>query len=164
MVLNQQDRVSVDLPGLRGFVNRLRRAAQLGRREFNVCLVNDEEIRRLNAIYRGKPRPTDVLSFPWQADSDGPGKGHDRAEFGNFLGDVVISVETARNNARVEAHSTLNELRWLILHGVLHLLGYDHENDDGEMNRLELSLREELGIAACPRRRKPRRRRRVRHE
>ena len=65
----------------------------------------------------------------------------------NFLGDVVISVETARRNAAAEGHSTLNEIRWLILHGVLHLLGYDHEHDNGEMMALELALREQLGVA-----------------
>jgi len=65
----------------------------------------------------------------------------------NFLGDVVISVETARRNARAEKHSTLNEIRWLVLHGVLHLLGYDHEHDIGEMIALELALREQLGVA-----------------
>jgi rRNA maturation RNase YbeY len=69
------------------------------------------------------------------------------AEFRNLLGDVVISVQTARRNARREGHSTLNEIRWLILHGVLHLLGFDHERDRGEMTRQELALREQLGIA-----------------
>ena len=64
----------------------------------------------------------------------------------DFLGDIVISVETARRNARGEGHATLMEIRWLILHGVLHLLGYDHEVDDGEMTALELRLREQLGV------------------
>ena len=68
-------------------------------------------------------------------------------EKSNFLGEVVISVETARRNAAAEGHSTLNEIRWLILHGLLHLLGYDHERDDGEMTALELKLREQLSLA-----------------
>ena len=68
----------------------------------------------------------------------------------NFLGDVVISVETARRNAAAEGHSTLDEIRWLILHGVLHMLGYDHEHDRGEMVALELALREQLGVAGGP--------------
>jgi probable rRNA maturation factor len=67
-------------------------------------------------------------------------------EFAGFLGDVVISAETARRNAAVAGHSTWNEIRWLILHGVLHLLGYDHSRDDGEMTALELSVRGQLGI------------------
>jgi len=68
-------------------------------------------------------------------------------EFKYFLGDIVISVDAARRNAREEGHSTLNEIRWLILHGLLHLLGHDHERDQGEMTRLELALRSRLGIS-----------------
>jgi probable rRNA maturation factor len=67
-------------------------------------------------------------------------------EFQNFLGDIVISVDTAKGNARKEGHSTLNEIRWLILHGLLHLLGYNHESDQGEMAKLEIALRRRLGI------------------
>jgi probable rRNA maturation factor len=124
--------------------------------------VNDQEIRRLNALFRGTDRATDVLAFPWDA-PERPipariqrGRGQRRQassglvacveiEFRNHLGDIVISVETAKRNARQEGHSTLNEIRWLILHGLLHLLGYDHETDQGEMNRLELALRTRLG-------------------
>jgi probable rRNA maturation factor len=65
----------------------------------------------------------------------------------NFLGDVVISVDTARRNAAEEGHAARNEFCWLILHGVLHLLGYDHEQDYGEMTRLEWELREALAVA-----------------
>lgn len=146
MVVNQQKRFVVELAAARAFVERLRAMLRLGRRDFNVCFVDDREIRRLNVAYLGRRRPTDVLSFPW------PGTGRMKAgaanaEFANFLGDVAISVETARRNARREGHSTRHEIRWLILHGLLHLLGYDHEQDQGEMTSLELSLRERLGIA-----------------
>jgi len=145
-------------------VSQLRRALALGRRDCNVCLVTDWEIRRLNALYRGKDRATDVLSFPWDVSQrrdpartrGGPLRrrhaprgleARREAEFRNHLGDIVISVETAKRNARREGHSTLNEIRWLILHGLLHLLGYDHESDQGEMVRLELALRRRLGIS-----------------
>jgi len=67
-------------------------------------------------------------------------------EFGHLLGDVVISAETAQRNARREGHSTEEEIRWLILHGTLHLLGFDHESDQGEMAALEVSLRQALGL------------------
>ena len=67
--------------------------------------------------------------------------------FSGFLGDIVISAGAARRNARAERQSTANEIRRLVLHGVLHLLGYDHEKDRGEMTTLELSLREHFGIA-----------------
>ena len=124
---------------------------------------------RLNAIYRGMASPTDVLSFPWRPGREGSIKlpartsspcaaggrqtnpekfepGAAFPELSNFLGDIVISAETARRNARREGHSNPNEIRWLILHGVLHLLGYDHASDHGEMTALELSLRVRLGI------------------
>jgi rRNA maturation RNase YbeY len=67
-----------------------------------------------------------------------------RGEFRNFLGDIVISVETARRNARAEGHSLKTEIQWLVLHGLLHLLGHDHDADHGEMTALELSLRDRL--------------------
>lgn len=174
MILNRQKQYALNLPALRAHVRGVKRALRLGRRDFNLCLVSDREIRRLNATYRALPRPTDVLSFPWQEAGEGSrlpsqaltdsgrGKGARRpdgpaqAAFRGFLGDVVISVETARRNARAEGHSTLNEIRWLVLHGVLHLLGYDHERDLGEMTRLELALREKLepgGRARSSRRR-----------
>ncbi len=145
-------------------MRELRQALRLGRRDCNVCFVDDRQIKRLNSLYLGKNRATDVLSFPWDAHQRQPPQraGIERArsryasrsaneraalEFKNFLGDIVISVDTAKRNARQVGHSTLNEIRWLILHGVLHLLGYNHERDHGEMSRLELSLRSRLGIS-----------------
>ena len=145
-------------------MRELRRTLRLGRREWNVCFVDDRQIERLNSLYRGKDRATDVLSFPWHARQRQPpqrrggkrsgprhtrGSANERAalEFKRFLGDIVISVDTAKRNARKEGHSTLNEIRWLILHGLLHLLGYNHERDQGEMTRLELALRRRLGIS-----------------
>jgi len=145
-------------------VRELRQALPLGRRDYNVCLVDDREIKRLNSLYRGEDRATDVLSFPWNAqrrqprsrarserarprDASRSAREGAAVEFKNFLGDIVISVDTAKRNARREGHSTLNEVRWLILHGLLHLLGYNHEHDQGEMTRLELALRSRLGIS-----------------
>jgi probable rRNA maturation factor len=144
MVLNRQKRVPVDMKEVRAFTRRLRAVLKLGCRELNVCFVDDRTIGRLNARYRRKSRPTDVLSFPWKEERSG--NGQLSREFKGFLGDVVISAEMARRNARAEGHSTANEIRWLILHGLLHLLGYDHETDRGEMTALEHSLRERLGI------------------
>jgi probable rRNA maturation factor len=159
MVVNRQRRASVDVARARAFARRLKVALRLGGRDFNVCLVDDGAMARLNSAFRGKAAATDVLSFPWSEAKVGSGRapkrgarrsagreGGDR-EFDGFLGDVVISVETARRNARAEGHSSANEIRWLILHGLLHLLGYDHETDRGEMTAFELALRERLGIA-----------------
>jgi probable rRNA maturation factor len=165
MLLNQQKRYALRLAALHVYVRNVKRRLHLGRSDFNICFVDDRAIRRMNAAYRGQDRATDVLSFPWGEHTRSSlaaaraGRGHHaarrpaktrrpaRAEFEGFLGDVVISVETARRNARGEGHSTLKEIRWLILHGVLHLLGYDHESDSGEMTALELALREQLGMA-----------------
>lgn len=144
MILNRQSEVRVNLRDAERFAGRLRRALRLGRRDFNVCFVTAREITRLNFSYRGKRRATDVLSFAWQEGTGAPTGGDG---FRYFLGDVVISPRRARLNAREEGHSTGAEIRWLILHGVLHLLGYDHETDGGEMTALELNLRERLDDA-----------------
>lgn len=171
MIINRQDKISVDLRAVRDFVGRLRKCLRLGRGDFNVCFVRDREMATLNAAYRGNAQATDVLSFAWQTESDRAaqdagevspmlparqkvsrknsavsGNGFRRSEFSNFLGDIVISAETARRNARAEGHSTAREIRWLILHGALHLLGHDHEKDHGEMTALEQFLRARLKI------------------
>jgi probable rRNA maturation factor len=162
VLLNQQKRYALRLSALDSYVRDLRQRLHLGRSQFNICFVDDSAIRRMNAAYRGRDRATDVLSFPWVERGRPAARGGRRrdaarqprkatrpaqGEFVGFLGDVVISVETARRNARGEGHSTLNEIRWLILHGVLHLLGFDHQSDSGEMTAFELAVREQLGIA-----------------
>jgi probable rRNA maturation factor len=141
VILNRQSEVRVSLRDAEGFASRLRKALDLGGRDFNVCFVTDSEITRLNSAYRRKKRATDVLSFSWQEGDAVPAPDK---EFRRFLGDVVISPRTARRNARAMRHSTRAEIRRLILHGVLHLLGYDHETDNGEMTALEFKLRERL--------------------
>ena len=98
-------------------------------------LGGDTLLRRLNREYRGKDRTTDVLSFA--ADPDD----------GESLGDIAISVPMAERNARRAGHALGRELEILVLHGFLHLLGFDHETDDGQMNRLEMRLRRRLGLA-----------------
>ena len=103
--------------------------------EVHVLVTGDDRIRALNRDYLGHDQPTDVLSFP---DGDVLPSGR------RLLGQIVISLDTARCQAEDEGHSEIRELQELILHGTLHLLGYDHESDHGEMNRLEIGLREEL--------------------
>ncbi|MFY9607428.1 MAG: rRNA maturation RNase YbeY [Blastocatellia bacterium] len=104
-----------------------------------LAFVRDDEIRSLNRTFRGKDSATDVLSFPF---SDQP--ADDPVAEDVNLGDVVISADTARRQASEGGHSFEREVSELIIHGILHLCGYDHERDAGEMNRLELSLRREL--------------------
>jgi probable rRNA maturation factor len=103
----------------------------------NVLLTSNRELRALNSRFRGKDRPTDVLSFP-------PVLGLANA----FAGDVAISVEIAAQNARLLGHSPAEEVKILALHGMLHLAGYDHERDHGEMARTEQRLRKSLRLPA----------------
>lgn len=98
-----------------------------------VRFVSDREMQRLNRTFRGQDRPTDVLSFP--GDLEPPHR---------HLGDIAIAVPTARRQAAVQGHSVEREVEILLLHGLLHCLGYDHETDDGTMERLERRLRRQL--------------------
>ena len=105
-----------------------------------LAFVRDAEIRSLNLKFRGKDSATDVLSFPiGDADASDPA-----AVQGESLGDIVIATDTALNQARERRHSFEREVSELLIHGVLHLCGFDHETDNGEMNRMEMKLRERL--------------------
>lgn len=125
-----------------GVTRRLRQVAvatleRVGvvRGELSVLLCDDRTIELLNSHFRKICKPTDVLSFP----------AHDRLPTGVVhLGDVAISLETAARQAAAAGHSVERELCLLLIHGVLHVCGYDHEQDQGEMEELEAQLREEL--------------------
>ncbi|MGH9470904.1 MAG: rRNA maturation RNase YbeY [Terriglobia bacterium] len=145
MVVNRQNRVRVRVAAIEDFARRASRRLRLGRRRFDVTLVDEAEIARLNLMFRGKNGPADVLSFPWQSE-DRSGIPEVAGKLADFIGDVVISAPAARENAAREGHSVQIEIDQLILHGLLHLIGYDHEADCGEMNALELDLRRRLGI------------------
>jgi probable rRNA maturation factor len=121
--------------GLEAFLAEAARAAGLDG-SVSVLLAGDAEVRRLNREFRGKDKATDVLSFP-------AGDGLGRAR---LAGDLAISVETAAREAEQRGHSVDLELRVLLLHGVLHLAGLDHETDSGEMARKEDLLRKRLGL------------------
>ena len=108
--------------------------------EVSIAIVDDNAMRNLNRQFRKKNKTTDVLTFPADdSDADPNAKGRP-------LGDIVISIDQARRQATDQKHSLATEVRYLILHGVLHALGYDHETDDGEMNELELKVREKAGL------------------
>jgi probable rRNA maturation factor len=182
MILNQQRRVRVSISGLEKFLAAARKRLRLAPRSLTVALVTDAQIARWNRAYRGKNRPTDVLSFP----ADGPvphapvsstrvkqsRPKSNRApirkvskppasSFTSFtsstsstssaskipyLGDIAIAPAVARRNAQHLGRAFDHEMRILILHGILHLLGYDHETDSGQMDRRENRLRRELGL------------------
>jgi probable rRNA maturation factor len=108
--------------------------------EVSIAFVDDAQMTELNKKFRRKGKTTDVLTFPAD-DSYG-----DPLEQGRPLGDIVISVDQAKRQAVDEKHSLAIEIRYLILHGILHALGYDHETDSGEMNGLEIEVREQIGL------------------
>ncbi len=116
----------------------LKKSAQIS--DVSIAFVDDAAMQQLNKRYRHKNRTTDVLTFPADASYADP-----RAKK-RPLGDIVISVDQARRQAADEKHSLATEVRYLILHGILHALGYDHETDQGEMNALELKVRERVGL------------------
>lgn len=160
MVINRQHRFRIALKPLEAFVGRAQQELGLSGRELTICLVSDAAIARMNRAFRGKQGPTDILSFPADGAESRQGRGTAearRARRGqdrrgilsstSYLGDIAISAETARRNAQRLGRSLPDELRVLMLHGVLHLAGYDHEADRGEMDRLERRLRERLGLS-----------------
>lgn len=113
------------------FTRRVLLAVEERKREVSIALVDDAAMQQLNKRFRGKNKTTDVLTFP----SDD-----------TYAADIVISVDQARRQAADEKHSLATEVRYLILHGVLHALGYDHETDHGEMNARELEVRAKVGL------------------
>jgi len=129
-IANPRGYRDVGVRALRPWLEELVAALAPGVDSFAVRFTSDREMQRLNRDYRGKDRPTDVLSFPGGATPEG-----------RHLGDVVIAVPVARRQAGEHGHALARELRTLLLHGVLHCLGYDHETDDGAMEQLERRLR-----------------------
>ena len=135
-VRNLQRRIPIDSGRLRAFLRAVAPAAGAPSGSATVALVTDGRMRALNRDFRGLDKSTDVLSF--RSTRTGGSRG--------YLGDIVISVETAERQARRLRSTLPRELEILALHGFLHLLGYDHETDDGEMRRIEYRLRRRLCI------------------
>jgi len=133
-VVNRQRRFKVDTESWTTFAAKALAAIGNGESSATIAFVSDKRIRELNRQFRGIDKATDVLSFP----ADGPDESN--------LGDIAISAETAATQAKENGLSFDGEIAQLILHGLLHLSGYDHETDNGEMNRLELRLRRKLNI------------------
>ncbi|HEV7375148.1 MAG TPA: rRNA maturation RNase YbeY [Pyrinomonadaceae bacterium] len=138
-VVNRQRKLPLDCEHWRAFAARALKIVPADGAGVTVAFVSDRAMRELNRRWRGKGGTTDVLSFPSEQDE------FEKLE-GATLGDVVISVEQAARQAAEHGLSFEDEVAQLILHGLLHLCGYDHETDKGEMNALELRLRRGLGI------------------
>ena len=127
ILINNQRKYAIDRRSLRRFLSALAPELGLEGRPFSIVFIADDSMRHYNLRYRGLDKATDVLSF--------------RGDQG-YLGDILISSETAYNQARKSrALSFEKNLRRLILHGLLHLMGYDHETDDGQMRAIERRLR-----------------------
>lgn len=161
MILNRQRSVRVSVGALELFLKRVRRELKLGEAEITICLVSDAEIAGMNERFRKKAGPTDVLSFsagkrlkPAMADKQKI-PGHTRLRLrvplgvvsDDALGEIAIAPAVAQRNAKSYGRTFAAELKILILHGILHLLGYDHEADRGEMHRMEYRLRRRLRLA-----------------
>src|ERR1700693_245612 len=154
MILNRQRSVRLSTRALELFLLRVRRELGLQEAQVTVCLVSDAEIAGMNQSFRKKHGPTDVLSFPAvklrkPARSQGlpVSSSPDFLDGDASLGDIAIAPAVAKQNAKKYGRTLPAELKILILHGVLHLLGFDHEADRGEMDRTEKKLRRRLGLA-----------------
>ncbi|HJZ66707.1 MAG TPA: rRNA maturation RNase YbeY [Blastocatellia bacterium] len=148
-VLNRQRLASVDRKRVARVAKATLTAVNEQRRGITVVFVSDRKIRDLNREFRGKAQSTDVLAFPLDEPGSSPGSAgvlpaSPQLGSNEYLGDVVVSAETALRQAREARHSLDREVDELVLHGVLHLCGYDHETDSGRMNKLELKLRKKL--------------------
>jgi probable rRNA maturation factor len=156
MILNRQKKVPLAERPLAKFLARILQEVNFADAEVSIAFVSDAEIAKWNQNYRQKKGPTDVLSFPAlskrraerHAKRMRAGAAAARGD-GGFLGDIAIAPETARRYARKNGRTLDSEIKILMLHGVLHLMGYDHESksDYGQMDRIEQKLRRRLGLA-----------------
>jgi probable rRNA maturation factor len=137
LVILRKEIAGLSRATLERFVSRARRAVRL-RDPVNVLVTNSLEIRSLNGRFLGKDKPTDVLSFPSPVGNPSTVR--------HVAGEVAISADIARENAQRLGHSVADEVKILVLHGVLHLAGFDHERDKGEMARKEIRLRRQLKL------------------
>ena len=135
VTITDESRGAVRVPGLAAWLRQVAPARARG--AVSVAIVGDRAIRRLNREYAGVDAATDVLSFP----AAGPRVGEEP-----LLGDIVIAAGIARRQAREAGHSLADEVKLLALHGLLHLLGYDHHGDGGRMARVETRLRRKGGL------------------
>ena len=121
-------------------------APQTARGVVGIALVSDRRMRTLNASFRDVDKTTDVLSFPAESDEEAGHTSDDKSNENKQLGDIAIALGVAARQAQEHGHNLRTELRILALHGMLHLLGYDHERDGGEMRRIEERLRRRAGL------------------
>ena len=132
--LDNQTSLNVDIESLEKI------AQSLTNREIELIITDNENIQELNREYRDKDNPTDVLSFPLETPFT------EQSLFDIPLGTIVISADFVREKAKLYGHTEKDELKLLFIHGLLHLLGYDHETDEGEMRQKEREIIEAFGL------------------
>ena len=152
MILNRQKKVPLAEQPLSEFLDKILHELNFPQAEVAIAFVSDAEMAKWNQNFRHKKGPTDVLSFPALSKRRAKRKRavvKSPVTTGAFLGDIAIAPETARRFAKENGRTLDNEIRILMLHGVLHLMGYDHESksDFGQMNRIEQRLRRRFGLA-----------------
>ncbi len=139
-VINGQRKIKINPAPFQIFVEKaIEIIPEASGKTVTIAFVSDRKMRELNKMFRGKNSSTDVLSFPFEADEFEPDT--------NNLGDIVISIEQAVRQAEENNLALELEIKQLILHGILHLCGFDHERDAGEMNSIEIELRDKLEIS-----------------
>jgi probable rRNA maturation factor len=136
-IINRQRKRKLNAKHWREFTAESLRAIKREGSDVSIVFVSSAAIRKLNRQYRDKDYVTDVLSFPAEPE---------QFENRSSLGEIVIAMDRAAAQAKENGLTLRNEIEQLILHGLLHLCGHDHETDNGQMNRLELKLRKKLGI------------------
>jgi probable rRNA maturation factor len=155
LIVNLQRKIKIETAAFKRFVaEALEEVEETKGGSVSIAFVSDKKMNELNKFFRGKDATTDVLSFSHEPDQlEGMSDGFSRSADGTpegvtftLLGDIVISVEQAERQANENKLTLEREIKQLILHGVLHLCGYDHDTDKGEMNERELELRELLKI------------------
>jgi probable rRNA maturation factor len=138
-IINNQRKIKINSKPFKEFAEKaVQKISETGGKPITIVFVSDRKMRLLNKTFRGKNATTDVLSFPFEAEAFEVDE--------NNLGDIFISLEQAERQAIENNLDFETEIKQLVLHGILHLCGFDHETDAGEMNKLELELREKLGM------------------
>ncbi|MEO8043236.1 MAG: rRNA maturation RNase YbeY [Acidobacteriota bacterium] len=153
LVVNLQRKIKLDIKTFIAFSEHASaNVSEAVGSDFAVAFISNRRMKELNGFFRGKDSTTDVLSFPHEPDefvqsaNFSPSVSDEDRVAEDFIGDIVVSVEQADRQAKENGLDLESEIKQLILHGLLHLCGYDHEIDNGEMNKRELALRRKLKI------------------
>jgi len=130
LIKNQQEKIKIDVPRIRNYLSRILKRVECEGKELSILFVDDKAITEINRQYLNRDRPTNVIAFPMLEGEFGDINSH-------VLGDIVISVDTALRDAQSEGFEFDDEVDYLLIHGILHLLGYDHEVSESEAVKMK---------------------------